>query len=72
MKIPGVWKDGIERNLPGDSMVTVPDVATVWVSSNYRLRFVRPYQSHNLFSEFRCIFQSLVRMTKEYDLPYTQ
>ena len=72
MKIPGVGENGIKCNLAGDPMIAVPDIAPVRVSSDYRLGFVGPYQAYNLLSEFRCIFERLVWMAQEDDLPHPQ
>jgi hypothetical protein len=70
--IPGIGENRIDRDLTGDAMIPVPDISTVGIGGDNRLRPVKTNHAHNLFSKFRCIFKSLIRILQKYHLTHSQ
>src|SRR5208337_3693561 len=70
--IPGIGEDGIQGNLSGYSMIPVPNIASIRISSNNGLRPIHPDEADDLFTELRSIFQALIGMAEENDLPHAQ
>src|SRR5512136_2758724 len=70
--ISGIGEDSVQGNLSGHSMIPVPNIASVRISSNNGLRPIHPDEADDLFTELRGIFQALVGMAEENDLSYAQ
>jgi hypothetical protein len=51
MRIPGIGEDSVQRDLAGDTMIPVPNVATIGVSSYHSYRPINPYEADELFAE---------------------
>src|SRR4030042_5802509 len=70
--IPGIGEDSVQGNLSGHSMIPVPNIASVRISSDNGLRPIHPDEADDLFTELRGIFQALIGMAEENDLPHAQ
>src|SRR5512135_737295 len=68
--IPGIGEDSVQGNLSGHSMIPVPNVAPVRICSDNGLRPIHPDETDDLFTELRGIFQALIGMAEENDLPH--
>jgi hypothetical protein len=53
-------------------MIPVPDIATVGIGGDHGFRPIEPDHAHNLFSKFRCVFKTLVRVPQKYHLAHSQ
>src|SRR4030042_3541913 len=70
--IPGIGEDSVQGYLSGHSVIPVPNIASVRISSNNGLRPIHPDEADDLFTELRSIFQNLIGMAEENELPHSQ
>jgi len=63
-----IWKNSIQGNLPGYSMVAVPDIAPVGIGGDDGFRTEATDFTHEISAENGRVLQSLVGISEEPDM----
>ena len=70
--IPGIREYSIQRHLTGYAMITMPDIVAIGIGRHHRIGLILSEQTHQHFSKFRCVFQTLIRQAEKNNVTDTE